>query len=626
MNKKNTVILSVIVVLSLLLVSCSGGGADTSLGADTQDFSGGTTQLGTDIEGEPLVSEAGAVDASQIEFKGKDIYSDYNGATAISLSDSAASEGPNYTVEAGRVSIRGEGTYVLSGKLTDGQIVVDAPKDADVRLVLSGVDIYCSYSSPIFVNSADKVIVSLPEGSVNRLEDKAVSTTADGIEITAALYSRESLSINGNGTLEIKAANDAITSKDTLKITGGKLTLNAQDDGIVGKDRVLISDGDITVKSVGDAVKSTNSEDKTLGYVYIGGGSFDITCDGDGIVAETSMLITGGRFVIKTGGGASSVSNTGRLEGGGFFGKVSASESSQKNASSLKALNTEGYLDISGGSFDIDCADDALHSADTVRINNGVLSIATGDDGVHADKKLEISGGAIEITRSYEGLESQDIGISGGYINITASDDGINAAGGSDGQSEGQRPWQDRFNTSQSVSFVISGGEIYVNAQGDGVDSNGSITMTGGMLFVSGPTNSGNGYIDVGENGHAFYMNGGIYIGAGTSGMMVTPSSESKQNSITANVSGKAGSTLSFKSADGTELASFTVAKQYSTVTVSTPDIKIGDKVSVYVDGTISCELECSSVSTGSNLAGGMGGPGSAPGQKPGRPSGIMPR
>lgn len=626
MNKKIISVLSVITVLSLLLTSCSGGGAES--GNDTQSFSGGTTALGTDIEGAPLNAAAGAVDASAIEFKGKDIYTDYNGGIAIKLSDSLAAEGPGYTVGGGKLKITAEGTYVISGKLTDGQIIVEAPKEADVRLVLAGAEICCSYSAPIYVSLADKVIVSLPEGTVNTLEDKTQSTYTDGTEITAALHSRESLSINGTGTLNIKAANDGITSKDTLKITGGAINIEAKDDGIVGKDRVLIRDGDITVSAVGDAIKSTNSEDATLGYVYIEGGRINITADGDGIDAQTSMLLCGGEYVIKTGGGSANVTSSGQMQGGGFFGRYpTGNQSSAVNSVSTKALKAGAYLDITGGIFTIDSADDAIHSNDTVRINNGTFTISTGDDGAHADKKLEISGGAITINKSYEGLEAQDIAISGGYMNITSSDDGINAAGGSDGNTGGDRMWQDRFNTTQNVSFVISGGEVYVNAQGDGIDSNGDLTISGGIVCVSGTTNGGNGYVDIGENGCGFYMNGGIYLGVGMSSMLVTPSTDSQQNSITASVSGKAGSTLSVKTEDGVELISFVVAKQYTTFTVSHPDIKIGDKISVYVDAEKQLDVECSSVSTGGSM-GGMGGPGGmgGAGQKPGRPSGIQPR
>ena len=81
---------------------------------------------------------------------------------------------------------------------------------------------------------------------------------------------------------------------------------------------MLIKDGNIKIECAGDAIKTTNDEDPTLGYVYIEGGSFDITSDGDGIDAVTSILVCGGDFNIRTGGGASNVTS---LSSGGFFGR-----------------------------------------------------------------------------------------------------------------------------------------------------------------------------------------------------------------------------------------------------------------------------------------------------------------
>lgn len=620
MKKHISIILTLCLALTTF-ISCTKSTDSGASSTDTQRVVDGTTALGTPVEGAPLEQAAGAVDTSLIEFKGKDEYKDYKDGTNITLSDTLASEGPNYTLGGGKLKITGDGTYVLSGKLSDGQIIVDAPKDADVRLVLCGVEIHSSKSAPIFVNSADKVIISLPEGTENKLSDNGESVNSDGVEITAAVFSRDSLTINGTGSLDITALKDGITTKNTLKIMGGNIVINAKDDGIVGKDRVLIRGGNITVNSVGDGIKSTNDTEAEYGYVYVEGGKINITSDGDGIDAQTSILVTGGEFDIKTGGGSANVTSAGQMQGGGFFGKYPQHQSAIKNSVSAKAVKAGSYLDISGGTFVIDSADDALHSSNMLRINKGKLDISTGDDGIHTDTKLEISGGEIVIAKSYEGIEAQDIAISGGYIDVTSSDDGLNAAGGSDTNNEGDRMWQDRFNTSRDVSFVISGGELYVNAQGDGIDSNGSLTVSGGAVFVSGPTNSGNGYIDIGEGGCAFNMNGGIYLGVGTSGMLVTPNAESQQNSITASVSGSAGSTVTVKDADGKELVSFKSAKQFDTITVSHPEIKIGDKVTVFIDGTESAVLECTSVSTGSDLGGGHGGPGGMPPQG-GKPNG----
>ncbi len=253
------------------------------------------------------------------------------------------------------------------------------------------------------------------------------------------------------------------------------------------------------------------------------------------------------------------------------------------------------------------------------------MDISTGDDGVHADSALEITGGEITVKKSYEGLEAQAITLSGGYMNITASDDGLNAAGGSDGADGMGRPWQDSFSADMSSKLEISGGEIYIDASGDGIDSNGDITMTGGLLSVNGPTNSGNGYIDVGGS---FYTNGGKFIGAGSSGMLVTPSSSSKQNSITLSLQGSAGSVISVADSDGNELISAKQAKQFSCVTVSLPDIKIGEKYSFYVDGKLSDTVEAASTVTGGSGGGMQGGmPGGMPGgmQGGGRPSDMQP-
>jgi len=568
---------------------------------------------GGDYKGEDLPVEAGAVDPSAIEFKNKDHYSDYKDkAQGITLSDGATAAGTGYSLSKGVLKITADGTYAVSGTLSDGQIIVDAPKTADVRIVLLGVNITCSYSAPILVSSADKLIISLPEGTESSLEDKKVSYETDGTEITAAIFSHESVTVNGSGTLNVKGAhNDGITSKDTLKIMGGVINVDAADDGIVGKDAVIITDGKITVTAKGDAVKSTNDVDGGLGYVYISGGELDLTCDSDAVNAAASMLIAGGKHTIKTGGGASSVSSSGQLRPGGYFGGFGNASSS--SGVSAKGFKASVYLDITGGVFSMDCAEDALHSDKNLRMSGGKLEIKTGDDGAHANDSLSISGGEMYVSQSYEGIEAQVIAISGGYINLTTADDGINAAGGSDDGEGAGRPWQDNFASDKNASLVISGGELHINASGDGIDSNSDITISGGLVTVSGSTNNGNGYIDAGG---AVYTNGGTFIAAGSMGMLVTPSADSEQNSITVALSGNAGDTITVTDSNGKQLISWVCAKSFAGCTFSCADITIGQSYTFYVNGVQKTALTATSVSTGGTS--GMGGPGGPGGQRPG--------
>lgn len=147
-------------------------------------------------------------------------------------------------------------------------------------------------------------------------------------------------------------------------------------------------------------------------------------------------------------------------------------------------------------------------------VAGGTFTLQTGDDGMHADGALVISGGTIDVQKSYEGLEGQSITISGGSITVTASDDGLNAAGGSD--ASGQNGRQDAFAADENAFITISGGSITVSADGDGVDSNGDLTISGGALYVNGPTSSGDGALDY--NGTAA-VTGGTVIAAGASGM-----------------------------------------------------------------------------------------------------------
>lgn len=551
---------------------------------------------------------AGPVDTAGIAWKAKDAYTPYETeAVRIALADGETQGGAGYAVQGDVITITQAGTYALTGTLTDGQIVVDAARDEDVRLVLENVNIACTNGAPIYVKQADKVIVSLPDGTSSALTDSATAMDEEGREISAALFCRSSLTINGSGSLRITArARDGIATKDTLKLAGGVIAIEAADDGIVAKDRALIQAGEVTIVSAGDGIKTTGT-DADKGYFYIEGGRLNITAEGDGIQAATSALIAGGEIAIRSGGGSENAGPRAESFGGrGGRGPSEAQTATQTEDEtiSMKGIKAGAYLDVTGGSITIDSCDDSLHSDGIVRISGGTITLSTGDDGVHADERLEIGGGVIDVADSYEGLEAAIVEISGGEISLRAQDDGINAAGGSDGSQGGGFFGRDTFATGMEYRLHIGGGVLYVDASGDGLDANGALTIDGGTVYVSGPTSMGDGTFDADG---VFTIDGGLLLGAGSAGMAQTPSGESKQPSIT--VTGgpyAAGSEITVQDAAGNVLVAWAPAKDFASVTFSSEDIKLGSTYRVYVDGELMQEIEVDQMSAGEG--GGFGG------------------
>ena len=267
----------------------------------------------------------------QVEYAQDDYYTDWKNenVTTVTLNGSTINvEGTGAQVQDSKLTITSGGTYVISGKLTDGQIIVDSTDKKTVRLILNGAEINCLNSAPIYVKQAEKAVLSLEEGTTNSVSDTANYVLEEGSdEPDATIFSKSDLIINGAGALTITANyNNGITSKDDLKIMEGTMNISAVGDAIKGKDMVAIKEGNITIDATEDGIKSTNSTDAGRGFVYIEGGNIDITAGNDGIQAETDIKILGGDFKLNTGGGSSNGASHAEGFGGGFRGQVGGAE------------------------------------------------------------------------------------------------------------------------------------------------------------------------------------------------------------------------------------------------------------------------------------------------------------
>ncbi len=511
------------------------------------------------------------------------------------------------------LTITKEGIYQLTGTIEDGLITVNT--SGNVKLVLDNVHITNSSGPAIYVQEAEDVVISTVSDSTNYLEDGSSYKGYD-TDVIGTIFSHDDITFEGEGTLVVTSnCEDAIVSKDDLKIVNGTYQITSADDGIRGKDSVYIKNGVFEITAKGDGIKSTNDTDAGKGYILIEDGTFKIDATLDGIQAETKLFIQNGTFHITTGGGSSITSTR---EDWGRWGTTSSS-----NSDSAKGIKSGDNLVIENGDITIDSSDDSIHSNNYIGIKSGTYHLSSGDDGMHADTELIIDGGEIDITKSYEGLEASKITIHDGTIRVVSSDDGINVAGGKDSSSM-DRPGANHFSSNSNCTLTINGGTIYVDASGDGLDANGSIYMYGGTVTVDGPTNSGNGALDYDRE---FVIDGGILIAGGASGMVQGVSSTSSIYNLLINFSSNYGDsdTIMIADSNNQEIVSYHSDKSYSSLVVASPELQNGGTYTIKVNGTDYQTFTISSITTTVGNTQTMGGPGGNPGGDPGRNPGGSP-
>lgn len=565
----------------------------------------------------------------------KDDDSNYDEKAKIVLQkDSISVDGSGASVDGSKVTITEAGLYKISGELSDGQIIINAGKDDKVKLELDNVSIKCSNNSAIYVMNADKTVLNLKEGTINTVEDGASYNISEDENQDSAIYSKDDLIIDGSGTLNINGNyKNALVSKNDLTIVDSKLNIVSKNDGIKGKDSVRVKNANITIKADGDGIQSNNDTDAEKGYVLIESGSFNITSGLDGIQAETVLAVRDGDINIISGGGSENATKKaegfGNMPQGGerkpknegmfpnnekpsdeemfknnpkpddremFENNVKPDDermlnnkedvSTEEQEESKKGLKSANNITIEKGNIKVDSADDAIHSNSSVNINNGTININAGDDGIHADSDINITGGKINIEKSYEGIEATNINISDGEIKLVSSDDGINGTGEVEQSNSDNSDFRKGgMDASTNAMVSISGGYIYMDASGDGLDSNGNVDMTGGTVIINGTTNDGNGALDY--NG-VFNITGGTLVAAGSSGMAQAPSESSTQNSVGIGFSEtqEANSTVSIQDADGNEILTFSPAKSYNHIVISSSKIEKDKEYKVLIGGT----------------------------------------
>lgn len=441
-----------------------------------------------------------AVDGMDFEYTSRDLDPSYDEASAVKIELSGLSaiiEGDGASSDGSTVTVSSTGTYILSGSLDDGQIVVEAGDDDKVQIVLDGASIHNEDGPALYVKNADKCFVTLADGSENELSDEADYVLEDDSdEPYATLFSKDDLTLNGSGSLTAASLyRHAVRSKDDLVITGGTYVIDAAEDALRGRDCVKICDGDFTLTAVGDGIKSNNDEDAVRGFVSIDGGAFSISAGDDGIQAETYLRTTAGTLQV-----------------------VSADD----------ALHSNGEALIAGGTLSIDAVDDAVH-AETVltigdgvdsnggfEVNGGVLLVsgpASGDNGAFDyDTSATANGGTViavgsrQMAQNFTGGEQPfayaDASGSGGQSVAVVADDGTVLCSFTPVKGfESVVVTCPGFSEGQSYSLVIGGTVSGANEDGY-LDAEASGTVSGGeSTSLTASTTASGGMGGLGSDG-----------------------------------------------------------------------------------------------------------------------------
>ncbi|MBL0746699.1 carbohydrate-binding domain-containing protein [Nocardioides baculatus] len=430
-------------------------------------------------------------------------------------------------------------------------------------------------------DEADAVAVALDgttataDSDAVSIEDGTVTISAAGTYVlTGELTGQVVVDSAGDGVVRLVLDGATITSETTAAIN------------VVDAESVVVVLADGSDNALADAATyADTSEDAPTGTLYstadltIGGsGSLTVTGNSNnGIVGKDGLVITGGTIDVT------SVDD-------GILGK-----------DYLVLTDGTVTVDATGDTFKSDNTEDA--GAGFVLIEGGELTVTSQDDGIKGVQVL-VSGGTVTVAGSNEAVEGSLIVVDDGDVELHSADDGVNAAtsddsASTDGQAGGMGG---EMAADSSLNLYVNGGSLEVWASGDGLDSNGNATITGGDIVVYGPTTDGNGALDV--NG-TFEVTGGTLMATGSAGMMVAPSTDSAQGWIATALASTAaaGSEVVITDADGTEVATYTIEKDFASVVYSASDIEQGQTYTVTVDGT------ATTVTAGEAPAGGHGGP-----------------
>ena len=350
MNRRNNmkrIAIPLLLSLSLLLSGCQN--------TDTGSNGGDSASTG---------AESVAVIDTAALFSDRDLDGSYDESAAVHIQlegETAVCDSDAVSIDGSRITLLDEGTYLVSGALTDGQIVVDAGDTDKVQIVLASASLTCADSAAIYSKSADKVFLTLAEGTENTLTNGGSYTAIDKNNIDSVVFSKTDLTLNGSGSLTIDAqAGHGVVSKDELTINGGTFTVDSADDCLHSGGALAVTGGTFTLSSGEDAIHSDDA-------VTIRAGEFSIPYCYEG-VEGLSVTVEGEAFDVTA-------------HDDGFNAAGGADSSDFGGMDEPFAASEDSFITVNGGTITVVSDGDCLDSNGDLTVNGGTLDLTCNGNG-----------------------------------------------------------------------------------------------------------------------------------------------------------------------------------------------------------------------------------------------------
>lgn len=203
----------------------------------------------------------------------------------IKFGSAISSTGSNITVTGTKALISAGGDYKISGRISDGQLIVNTKEK--VKIFLDGVNISNSSGPAIFISDAKKIVIELVDGTTSTITDGGTDKINDG-----ALFSNDTITIKGNGTLNINSNNaHGISSDDDVIIQSGTINITSKKTGIMANDDITINDGTLNIKGGTNGLKSKGTMNINGGKTIVYGGTKE---EKSAVFAQSGFTYTGG--------------------------------------------------------------------------------------------------------------------------------------------------------------------------------------------------------------------------------------------------------------------------------------------------------------------------------------------